>query len=189
MPKRKAKYYALRKVSPSTGSSIERAVRFIYLNRFCFNGIYRTNRDGHFNVPYAAARTQSLPTRRHLNRAAYALRRARLIAGDFQATIEHVAKGDFVYLDPPYALSSRRMFRQYGRGSFSALDLPRLTGSLDLIDKRGATFVLSYAQCREADQFFTQWNVRRVHAHRNVGGFARRRLAIEVLVTNKDFPE
>src|SRR5207247_1622380 len=91
------------------------AARFIYLNRFCFNGLYRTNFRGEFNVPYGAPRNNHLPTESDLTKTAALLTRARLVHADFRKTLSRVGQGDFVYLDPPYAIAGRRVFVQYGR--------------------------------------------------------------------------
>jgi len=108
----KGTYYRLRQMRPETMSATAAAARFIYLNRFCFNGLYRTNTAGDFNVPFAPAGTGRLPSLSHLERCAELLRRAQLRCGDFEETLALVQAGDFVYLDPPFAVSKRRVFRE-----------------------------------------------------------------------------
>src|SRR5205814_8977972 len=89
------------------------AARFVYLNRFCFNGLYRTNLDGDFNVPYGAPKTENLPSLKQVRRCAGRVLRARLLQADFRETLDLVEAGDFVYIDPPYAVSRRRVFVEY----------------------------------------------------------------------------
>lgn len=165
---------------------LDRAARFIFLNRFCFNGIYRTNEKGVFNVPYAASGTGELPSWHNFKLASRALRSSVILNTDFANIInEHVQSGDFVYLDPPYAVENRRIFRQYGPQTFGLEDLGRLRDSLKLIDERGANFVLSYASSPEARVYFKEWKSKKVYTQRNVAGFAKhRRMAAELIFTN-----
>jgi DNA adenine methylase len=184
------RYYLVRAQDPRRLRPLERAIRFIYLNRNCFNGIYRTNRNGIFNVPFASSRAGRFPERSEFRRAAIALKAAVLRPWDFGTTLRYVREGDFVYLDPPYATSQRRVFREYGKGSFSELDLGRLNDHLRKIVDRGAHFVLSYAECKEARLLAKGWHVRRRRVRRHVAGFigARRRfseLVISSMQPNK----
>lgn len=178
-------YYKVRKQNSSRMGAFGRAVRFVYLNRHCFNGIYRTDSQGHFNVPYGHTRTGVIPPIENFRRAALLLSRARLKSGDFGSILSAVKLGDFVYLDPPYAVGSKRLFREYDRREFSAKDLERLCCHLDSMDRKGAIFVVSYADCREARTLFGKWSLRRIRVRRHVAGFAsHRRYAFELLVTN-----
>lgn len=186
IPRNEVQYYKVRARDRKRLSRFGRAVRFVYLNRYCFNGIYRTNVKGEFNVPYAHVKPGVIPDIEEFRRCASLLARATLKCGDFGAVLSQVKKGDFVYLDPPYAVESRRVFKQYGRRQFSVRDLERLSCHLRNIDRKGASFVVSYAECREARSLLSEWNIRRVHVRRHVAGFvSARRTALELLVTNK----
>ena len=185
IPRTQETYYALRAQRPPTLTRLERAVRFIYLNRNCFNGIFRTNTHGEFNVPFASSRVGAFVTRDEFLEAAELLRSARLYAGDFGSTLRHVRSDDFVYLDPPYAVQSRRVFREYGAEVFDEEDIARLRRHLCTINAKGAHFVVSYADCREARALAEGWISRRMRLRRHIAGFARaRRLAYELLITN-----
>jgi DNA adenine methylase len=105
----KSEYYRIRAQSPEALRPITRAARFLYLNRHCFNGIYRTNKAGVFNVPYGPQKRDTPIDEAALRDAAAELKKAVLIAGDFSATLKHVRQGDFVYLDPPYVVRERRV--------------------------------------------------------------------------------
>lgn len=189
LPKGKRWYYRIRKQGLPRSRPIQRTARFIYLNRYCFNGLYRTNRAGAFNVPYSGARTGPLPTLLRLQTVARSLASADIRCADFADVLGSIEDGDFVYLDPPFAVSNRRVFRQYDPSSFGQADLFRLADSLKQIDARGATFLVSYAVCREALHAFSRWHVRRVFTQRNISGFAKhRRRAVELLVSNKPCP-
>lgn len=185
IPRSEEHYYAVRAQVPERMSSFRRAVRFVYLNRYCFNGIFRTNATGQFNVPYAHTKPGVIPPVEHFRRCARLLQRATLKQGDFGAVLSTVRAGDFVYLDPPYALTSRRVFREYDRREFTLGDVERLAAHLRAIDRKGAAFVVSYADCAEARSLLSVWRARRVRVRRHVAGFASaRRSAFELLVTN-----
>jgi DNA adenine methylase len=91
-----------------------------------------------------------------------------------------------VYLDPPYAVNSRRIFKQYGKESFDTSDIPRFMDGLNMIEARGADFVVSYADCAESRLLATAWHSIRLPIRRHVAGFAGdRRLAYEWLISNR----
>lgn len=176
-------YYRSRSVSPHLLTPMERAVRFVYLNRFCFNGVYRTNRRNEFNVPRGKS-TGALPSEASFYRVSVALRNADLRAGDFVTTLSDLRPSDFVYLDPPYD-TGRRRHGEYGYGSFSAEDFGRLVELLQWIDKVGAMFLLSYADTSPVRGLTGQWRQQRVRVRRHVAGFARHRSTVrELLVSN-----
>ena len=179
-------YYRIRAQTPRSLSLWSRAARFIYLNRNCFNGLYRTNLRGQFNVPFAATGTGGIPPLQVFVENSRLLKRAELVRGGFEEVIrDQVREGDFVYLDPPYAVSNRRIFRQYGPQTFGLDDLEKLRSLLSYIDSKGAVFLMSYADCKESRTFAADWNYRRIFTQRNIAGFSRhRRRAGEALITN-----
>jgi DNA adenine methylase len=179
-------FYNLRSTDPSLLNSIDRAVRFIYLNRYCFNGLFRTNQLGQFNVPYGGGKTGELPGLAALRNASLTLQQAELLCGDFESVLTtHIRPGDFVYLDPPFAVKNRRIFRQYGPATFGMADISRLGSVLREIHNRGAHFLLSYAKSPESDEVLGPWFRSEVTVQRNISGFSRhRRKDTEVLITN-----
>jgi DNA adenine methylase len=179
-------YYRIRAIDPMQLSDAEQAARFLYLNRFCFNGLFRTNLKGKFNVPYGPPTKPLRVFESDVLEASEILRVAELTAEDFETTIDSVEKGDFVYLDPPYVLNERRVFHQYLPGSFMRSDLARLSTALEKIDTRGATFLLSYAESAEAKKLVAQWHHKLVWARRNIAGFVgARKGAVEILASNR----
>jgi len=184
IPRDAETYYRWRAKTPKKLDIETRAVRFLYLNRNCFNGIFRTNVQGEFNVPIGTKQGAYF-SRTDLRKCSILLQNTKFVAGDFKKTLEFVETGDFVYLDPPFAVTSRRLFRQYGAGSFDTSDVPRLAESLTEIDNRGAEFLVSYADCKEARNLGKQWNAVRFPIRRNVAGFSSdRRDAYEWLISN-----
>jgi DNA adenine methylase len=184
LPRNQPAFYRIRRIDPSGLGLYEAAARFLYLNSLCFNGLYRTNNSGHFNVPYRPPGHKTIPEELLL-RASILLKKATLVSGDFEETIAAAGRGDFVYLDPPYALSGRRVFSEYGPTTFQSDDLFRFRKALLRLEQQGAIFVASYADCKEARQIFREWRTRRVRTRRNIAGFTgARKGSYELLATN-----
>jgi DNA adenine methylase len=184
LPKRKQFYYDLRGLDTSALTSRERAVRFLYLNRFSFNGVYRTNRRGDFNVP-RGLETGDFPERLEFVKSARLLRQARIRCADFAEVLSDCKRGDFVYLDPPYVERQRTEYGQFGYNVLATSDLPRLAQVLNELDRNGVRFLLSYTHSSELESAIPVRWVRRLHVPRNVGGFAGpRKRAREVLIAN-----
>lgn len=185
MPCNEQFYYEVRRRTEGL-DKFESAVRFFFLNRYCFNGIYRTNKAGAFNVPFAGRKTGGFPRRSRWLDAARVLRAATLVSDDFESIVlNNVSAGDFVYLDPPYAVSNRRVFVQYNASEFGNDDLRRLSSVMRQVDQAGAVFVVSYAHSPETKELSRGWYTCQTTAQRNVAGFSKhRRRATEVLITN-----
>ncbi|BBO30726.1 DNA adenine methylase [Lacipirellula parvula] len=185
IPRRETTYYKIRAQRPADLTPFERAVRFVYLNRYCFNGIYRTNAKGEFNVPFAHNKPGVIPSIEQFRQCSILLSKTSLRCGDFESVLSAVREGDFVYLDPPYAVESRRIFRQYDAKEFTLEDMERLSKCLRSIDGIGASFVISYADCAEARRLLKRWKPVRHRVRRHIAGFASaRRTAFELLATN-----
>jgi DNA adenine methylase len=188
IPRDRDTYYRWRAKDPRTLDPETRALRFIYLNHNCFNGIYRTNVAGQFNVPFGSKLATYLSRDEFLG-CAEALEKVKLISGDFEDTLERVKRGDFVYLDPPYAVTSRRVFRQYGKKPFGTDDVDRLAKELKRIDKLGAHFVVSYADCRKARALASDWNSQKFLVQRHIAGFSDSRTrSFEWIIYNLPTP-
>ena len=185
MPKSEAHYYAVRNQVPRHLSELDRAARFLYLNRQCFNGVYRTNLAGEFNVP-RGTRLGAFPDLPQLMNCANALKNVQLIGCDFQNTVERAEPGDFVYMDPPYAKHSTRRRGEYGYSSFDLPDIPRLTESLRALNSKGSIFLLSYADCTEAAGMVQAWYSKKLRVQRHVAGFQKHRKVVgEILLSNR----
>lgn len=180
-----ATYYRLRALKPSSLTPTQRAARFLFLNRWCFNGIYRTNKNGEFNVPFGGQRVGPPVSDSELVETASILQRARLVCGDFEDTLAAVAPSDFVFMDPPYSVRGKRVFNDYSARGFGEVDLRRLRLQLERLDALGARFVVSYADSIEGKWLARGFEVATISVHRNVGGFrSRRRRAVEILISN-----
>lgn len=179
-------YYRIRSQESTELEKFKQAVRFLYLNRYCFNGIYRENRQGVFNVPYGGKRVGSFPPLEEFCKGAKLLRGATLFSKDFEVFIKKVVdESSFVYLDPPYAVSNVRTFRQYSTSSFGFHDLNRLFEVLEFIDRCGGCFLLSYADSQEIRPFKKRWGHSSYVVKRSIAGFSKHRKKVnEILITN-----
>lgn len=180
------RYYTVRQSQGTSKSDIEKAADFFYLNRNCFNGIYRVNKKGMFNVPYSDSRVAPYPSRDEFVAAAKSLKSSKLRSLDFEHLCEEGCRsGDFVYLDPPYYIPKVRIFREYNQTDFTEADTQRLLELLQRISARGAKFLLSYPKGDLTDGLTKQWNSREIKATRSVAGSASaRRSEVEVLIAN-----
>jgi DNA adenine methylase len=141
-------YYETRALDPETLSPAARAARLIYLNRCGFNGLYRVNSRGRFNVPFGRYLRPAICDELRLRAAAAALRDVKLACQDFDKTLARAKPGDFVYLDPPYVPVSRTShFTQYARDDFGPADQERLAATLRKLGERGVRALLSNSDC------------------------------------------
>ncbi|MBX3296708.1 MAG: Dam family site-specific DNA-(adenine-N6)-methyltransferase [Acidobacteria bacterium] len=179
-------YLSVRGLDTSILTASQRAARFIYLNRFCFNGLYRTNSKGQFNVPYGGERSGDIPSIETLRKCSSILKSAKLVAGDFNKILEMVEPGDFVYLDPPYSVEARRVFKQYNAAVFGDDDLRRLRSWLTKLANHNIDFLVSYADCEEADRLRRGFYYRTINVRRNIAGFTdSRQLSKEIIISSR----
>lgn len=187
MPTSAGFYYELRK-RDGAGDRIDQAARFVYLNRYCFNGVYRTDKQGRFNVP-RGIKVGSVPSIEEFLAFSRLLRNTRLFAGDFEECMESARPGDLAYLDPPYTTSERKPRGEYGYESFGSLDLDRLIRCLRKADKRGIKLLLSYKREPELRKALSSWYCKTLRVRRHVAGFAKHRsVTTEVLLANYQLP-
>lgn len=180
----KKNYYHLRELDPSTISLPSRAARFIYLNRFSFNGLYRTNRNGKFNVPYNGG-AGNVPSATMLQQCSKVLKKARLKACSFEVLLEDVKQGDFVYLDPPFSVKSVRVFNEYDASLFNQKQVVLLRDWMIKLDKKNIPFLVSYADSEEGNKLAKGFYKEVVGVRRNIAGFAtNRKRENEVLISN-----
>lgn len=179
-------YYLLRAIPQGALSPQERAASFLYLNRHCFNGVYRVNRKGEFNVP-RGENTGNMPTLDALRRCADTMSSATLRCCDFEPTVNDCRNDDFLYLDPPYALCAEFRSGEYGPGCFSEHDFERFIAAVQNADSRGVKILISYGDSEFMRDAFRTWNLSEISVRRNVAGFASaRKNATELLFRNYD---
>jgi DNA adenine methylase len=175
---------------------IRRAAQIIFLNHTCYNGLFRVNRSGGFNVPFGRYRNPEILNYQNLEGAAALLSRTRILCGDFTRCMSAANEQTFVYLDPPYRpLNATSSFTSYSRGGFSEEDQKRLAAFFRELDRKGAYVMLSNSDPageNPDDAFFDElydgFTIRRVPARRmiNCNG-ARRGMVSELLITNYEY--
>ena len=182
----RAHFERVRAVDPLHLPAAERAARFIYLNKTCFNGLWRVNRAGRFNVPFGRYRNPSFNDPALLLRANRALRGVEILHAPFEIALQRTAPGDFVYLDPPYdPLSETASFTSYTPDCFGWEDQKRLAAACSALDRRGVRFLLSNSATPRIRELYRGFEQRMVSAprHINCKGDSRGRVD-ELLVFN-----
>ena len=184
-PEDKTEYLRLREIDIATMAPAARAARFIYLNRYCFNGIYRTNLAGKFNVPYSGVRCGGFPADDVFRKCSRRLGKTRFVRGDFERVLKQAKAGDLVYMDPPFAVRERRVFSEYDPSTFTSDDIKRLRGWMEQLDGKGISFVVSYAESAEANVLKDGFSHQMVAVRRNIAGFAAHRaMSNEIIISN-----
>jgi DNA adenine methylase len=182
----RSQFEAVRALDPSRLRPAERAARFIYLNKTCFNGLWRVNRAGRFNVPFGRYRNPTFHDPGLLLRASRALRGVQILRAPFEISLQRTAPGDFVYLDPPYdPVSETSSFTSYTRDAFTWEDQKRLAAGCAALDRRGVRFLLSNSATPRIRTLYRGFEQRVVEAPRHISckGGGRGRVE-ELLVFN-----
>ena len=168
-------------------SPLERASRFIYLNRTGFNGMYRVNSKGLNNVPFGRYKNPSLVNENVLRASAKALFDTQISNQSFQDCLHSTRKGDFVYLDPPYVpLNETSQFTSYMTNGFTMTEQKSLAALVTELDKRGVVFVASNSCVPAVKELYQQFRQIEVKARRAINAHGQKRSAIsELLITNR----
>lgn len=176
-------YYSMREADPSGLSDVERASWFIYLNKTCYNGLWRVNSKGRFNVPFGRYKNPRVLDEDNLRRVSRALRNAELTCADFEEALAGAGKGDFVYFDPPYHPVSRTSsFTGYLTGGFDLLQQERLAGIFAKLSDAGATAMLSNSDTTEIRRLYSGYRIEAVQAKRAINSRPDLRGAVSELV-------
>jgi DNA adenine methylase len=181
-------YYWVRQLPRERAlTDVQRASRFIFLNKRCYNGLYRVNSKGEFNVPIGRYKNPPrIFDETNLRRISGLLRGAELRNTSYELALERAGRGDFVYLDPPYApLSATAYFTSYTKDSFGDADQARLAEILRELDRRGARFLLNNHDTRSLRRMYAGFNIDVAMASRMINSKADRRGGVkELIVTN-----
>lgn len=194
---RKYFYYTVRERFNSTTlteeTATEKAAQFIFLNKTCFNGLYRVNRKGEFNVPMGAYKNPTICDDENLRNIHEALQNVTIVCGDYSLSKSFIDKDTFVYLDPPYRpISETSAFTAYNSDAFDDEEQIRLSKFIDEINLSGAKIVLSNSDPKnvnEEDNFFDDlyknYKINRVEASRAINSKGDKRGKInELLICN-----
>jgi DNA adenine methylase len=177
-------YYRTREQATAKMSDTRRAARFIFLNRTCYNGLWRVNSKGRFNVPFGRYRDPRICDPERLRAASKALAKAKLVTGDFTDVTRKLARGDFVYFDPPYAPASATAdFTSYAAGGFGPRDQQRLVDEIGRLRARGVRVLVSNADTPATRALYAGYRLETVHAPRPINSNKKKRgLTAELLV-------
>ena len=167
-------------------SDVQKASRFIYLNRTCFNGMYRVNSKGEFNVPFGHYKNPRILDENNLINCSNLLKKTEIKHADFSEILKEVNKGDFVYFDPPYVpLSETSSFTSYTKDGFDIDMQFKLRDVCDELDSKGVKFLLSNSDTRLVNELYENYIIKKVFASRQINANAEGRGKItEVLVRN-----
>lgn len=194
---RKQYYYGKRdrfnEIKKAGGESVEAAALFIFLNRTCFNGLYRVNRQGQFNVPMGAYKRPLICDGENLRNVSKALQHVEIVCGDYQESAGFIDETTFVYFDPPYRpLTATAGFTAYTEGGFADREQAGLARFAEAMGERGAKILLSNSDPKNSraedtffDDLYASFHIERVHAVRAINSDREKRGKItELLISN-----
>lgn len=174
-------------------SWVERTSYLIFLNKTCFNGLFRQNKKGEFNVPYGSYKNPRICYKDNIIEASKALRNTEIFCSDFSESEKYIKKGSLVYLDPPYRpLNTTASFTDYAKEGFDDKDQERLAKFFKKMDKRGAYLMMSNSDPKNEnpednffDELYKDYTIERVMASRmiNCQGAGRGQIK-ELIITN-----
>ena len=174
-------------------NNIEKAVLFIFLNKTCFNGLYRVNKKGEFNVPMGAYKKPKICDKENLKNVSLTLRNVKIVYADYRESEKFIDDKTFVYIDPPYRpLNITSSFTSYTENDFSDKEQIELAEYINVLNKKGAKIVISNSDPKNNDiddnffdKLYKNYNINRVKATRMLNSNASLRGAInELLITN-----
>ncbi|WP_294488331.1 DNA adenine methylase [uncultured Mailhella sp.] len=183
-------YYSIRELDRDEQykniSLIEKAARIIYLNKTCYNGLYRVNSSGYFNSPYGKYKNPNIvnaPVIRAMSKY-FNDNDITLLQGDYKEVLKKVKKGSFVYLDPPYMpLSRSANFTGYTENGFGYKEQEELKQECDRLREKGIRFVQSNSDCLEIRELYKDYTIKTVQAKRVINSNSAKRGEInEVLI-------
>jgi len=181
-------YYEVRKQEPK--SQIEKVSRLLFLNKTCFNGLYRVNSKGKFNVPLGRYTNPNIVNRENLITASKFLQseKIKISCRDFESILKDAKKGDFVYFDPPYQpVSDTANFTSYTHRDFTEDDLQRLADLANQLNSKGAHVLLSNSNTKIVKKIFSskKWKIKEIAVNRAINSNSQKRTGHkEVLIKN-----
>lgn len=183
-------YYRVRAQEPRDLGTVERAARIIYMNKTCYNGLYRENQMGEFNVPFGRYKRPRICDEERLRAASRALQGVELCTADFADAVADAGEGDFVYFDPPYVpLNATSSFTSYSRFGFDDLDHRRLADTVFELTARGCRVMLSNSSAPLVYELYAHsgYALKEIEARRNINSRADGRGPVtELLILNYD---
>lgn len=171
----------------NTLPSVELAARFVYLNKTCFNAIYRVNKSKLFNVPIGTSLKKDFSVGNLFDLCSESLKNIAVKYNSYENIEDSVKKGDFVYLDPPYApMTATANFTSYTKEGFDVSDQKALKEFCDRLEKKGALFAVSNSNCGLISSLYSEYNQHTFVVNRNLNSKKEKRknATEEILITN-----
>lgn len=181
----KERFYEARELDWTILPPVEAAARMIFLNKTCFNGLYRVNRQGHFNVPYGKYKKPTICDVDALRSASAALQKAEIRCGDYLPVLEQSAmEGDFIFLDPPYLpVSEYSDFKRYTKEQFHEEDHVTLARMVKQLQERGCYVILTNSNHPLVHELYTPFQIEVIKTKRHISCAGNRRTGEDVIVT------
>jgi DNA adenine methylase len=186
MTKGKKYYLTIRATNPKELPELERSARFIYLNKTCFNGLYRVNSKGQFNVPMGSYKNPDIIQEDRIRFVSDLLKDVSIKTMSFEKIVDFAKKDDFVYLDPPYyPLKKGSSFTTYTKNNFLEEEQKQLAKVFSQLDKKGCKIMQSNSDTKFIKDLYSNYNIHFVKATRmiNCNGDKRGKIN-EVVITN-----
>ena len=186
LTQKKDYYYQIRQMDPSKLTKLEKAARFIYLNKTCFNGLYRVNSKGQFNVPMGSYKNPDIVQAEKLRMISNLLKNVKAKKMSFECVVKLAKKGDFIYFDPPYyPLKKGKSFTTYTKHNFLENEQKKLADVFKQLDKKGCKVMLSNSDTQFIKKLYQDYTIHIVKASRVINSNSTERGKIkEVVITN-----
>lgn len=184
-------FYKIRALDFSELEPEYAAARTVYLNRTCFNGLYRVNKKGQFNVPFGRYKNPKICDEETLKSASTALQNTEIIQGDYKDVLKKTARrGDFIFLDPPYLpVSKYSDFQRYTKEQFYEEDHRELADEVKRLQKIGCHVVLTNSNHPLVHELYEPFEIEIVNTRRNISSKAKTRTGEDVIVTVQPYPK
>ncbi|MBL4632997.1 MAG: DNA adenine methylase [Kofleriaceae bacterium] len=169
-------------------TKVDRAAQFLYMNKTCFNGLWRVNSKGGFNVPIGRYTNPGIYDLQSLRAASLVLQKAQLHAGHYGDVVTSAQAGDFVYFDPPYhPITQTSNFTSYTAGSFNEDDQRELASVAKGLADKGCAVILSNNDTPFIREIYSGWNIDQVMCGRSINSKASKRGAVAEVIISNDF--
>ena len=184
-------YYSKRKefndIIYSNEDLIRKTTLFIYLNKACFNGLYRVNQKGFFNVPSNQKTRINLYDDNNINEISSFLKHVKIYNQDFEKTVETAQKGDLIFFDSPYAPLNPQSFDSYTKEGFSVEEHIRLAELYKSLSKKGVFCILTNHNTEFIRELYQDFTIEEVNVKRMINSDSKNRVGKEVIITNYDY--
>lgn len=199
-PEEKKEYYYKKRELFNTRKEekISQAALFIFLNRTCFNGLYRVNKNNKYNVPMGSYKKPTICDKQNIIAVSNALQKVEILCGDYEATLDKATTNSFFYFDPPYKpLSETSSFNSYAKGEFNDDEQIRLRNFCSKLEKQGHKWMLSNSDVKGKnpnnnffDELYSEFSIVRVKAKRSINANPEKRGELnELLITNYNYEQ